>query len=157
MPRTCQGQRGLILGLSNSLRNDLLTSPTSFLAFEPFSDTTFANFGPSEPSKSSIFIERVVIFEVSTFSVQIPSPLLLGNLLASILMPFQASWGGLGANFRSPRRRHRNSLPLFWKYLLQNTPRTPQKCQNVPPEPTKSAKKVPKMLPKYPQNVPKAS
>ena len=33
----------------------------------------------------------------------------------------------------------------------------PQKCQGGPPEPTKSAKKAPKIIPKYSQNVPKAS
>ena len=61
-------------------------------------------FDPPEPSKSSIFIQRVVIFEISTFSVRMPSSLLLGSLLASILVPFQASWGSLGAVFRAHKR-----------------------------------------------------
>ena len=153
MLKTCRGPRGLILGLPKPLRNDFLNSTT--IAFKTFSDTRFTNF--RVPELSSIFIKRVMFFEVSTFFVQIPSPLLLGNLLPSILLPFRASWGGLGPIHRAQKRRHRNSLPPFGKSLLQNTPRTLQKCQKRPPEPTNNAKRVPKMFPKYSQNVPKAS
>ena len=144
-------------GFRSHFATTFLLQQLLFLLSKHFRTRNLQIFNPQNLQNQTFSLRRASFFEVSPFSVQIPSPLLLGNLLASILMPFQASWGGLGANFRSPRRRHRNSLPLFWKYLLQNTPRTPQKCQNVPPEPTKSAKKVPKMLPKYPQNVPKAS
>ena len=38
---------------------------------------------------------------------------LLGGLLTSILVPFETSWGGLGATFRAQKRRHRNPLPPF--------------------------------------------
>ena len=75
-----------------------------FLLSNPFWTLNWPYFEPPEPSKSSIFIERVVIFEISTFSVRMPSFLLLGSLLASILVPFQASWGGLGVTFRVQKR-----------------------------------------------------
>ena len=47
--------------LPKPLRNELLTSIATFLAFEAVSKPKFANFHPPRPSKSSIFIEKVII------------------------------------------------------------------------------------------------
>ena len=102
IPSPQQGQTppGTIFGpkwLPKRLLNDLLSSTTIFLLSNPFRTRNLPIFDTPEPSKSTIFVERVVIFEISTFSVRMPSFLVLGNLLASILVPFQTSWGRLGA------------------------------------------------------------
>ena len=91
-----------------------------FLLSNPFRTRNLNIFDPPEPSKSSIFIERVVIFEISTFSVRMPSFLLLGNLLASILVPFQASWGGLGAILGASWGLPGGFLGVSWGFLVES-------------------------------------
>ena len=105
--------------LPKRLLNDLLCSTATFLGFESVSDTKFANFRRPEPSKSNIFIERVVIFEISTFSVRMPSFLFLGSLLASILVRFQSSWGGLGASLGASWGLPGGFLGISWGFLVE--------------------------------------
>ena len=109
--------------LPKPLRNDLLTSIATFLPSDPFRNPNLQIFDPPELSKSSIFIERVVIFEISMFPFEY---LLLCFLAASwpqfwcLLGPpggfLGASWGHLGASWGLPV----GFLGVSWGILVEN-------------------------------------
>ena len=84
-------------GFRSAFSTPFLLQLLRFLLSNPFRTRNLTIFDPPEPSKSIIFIKKVVIFVISTFSVRMLSFLLLGKLLASFLVPFQPSSGGLGA------------------------------------------------------------
>ena len=113
--------------LPKRLLNDLLSSTTTFLLSNPFWTRNLLIFDPLEPSKSSICIERVVIFAISTFSVRVLSFLLLGSLLASILVPFQTSWGSLGAVLGASWGLPGGFLGVSWGFLVESWAREPPK------------------------------
>ena len=115
-----------------------------FLLSKPFQTRTFVIFDPPKPSKSSIFIERVVICEGLNFC---RSKAFFGPSREAFWPNWGPSWGLLGPSWRhfeGPKRRGITGTALLFDVYAS-------KCASEPP---RSPQEASKRLPKGPQKAP---
>ena len=124
-----------------------------FLLSNPFWTRNLPIFDPPEPSKSSIFIERVVIFEVSTFSVRMLFFFASWQALGLIFGAFPSLLGRPWGHFSGPKATTPKSPPpLFERTCFKMRPGLPKSAKKV-----RDLPKVRKRSPKCPQNIPQMS